>query len=139
MKEARKVAVIGTKIQEVLFAPGEDPIGETIRAGNAIFQVVGVLDTTGFGPGGQQRDFFNSRIFVPRPALARILGMGDRITTIPILLDSTRPSIEVGERRQGPAARPATASPPTTNGPSWASTGTRASSASRPCSSASAP
>jgi putative ABC transport system permease protein len=95
IKEARKVAVIGTKVQEVLFGPDEDPIGQTIRAANGTFQVVGVLDTTGFGPGGQQRDFFNSRIFVPRPALARLQGMGNRIGSIPVLIESTRPSVDI--------------------------------------------
>jgi putative ABC transport system permease protein len=95
IKEARKVAVIGTKVQEVLFGPDEDPIGQTIRAANGTFQVVGVLDTAGFGPGGPQRDFFNSRIFVPRPALARLQGMGDRIGSIPVLIESTRPSVDI--------------------------------------------
>jgi putative ABC transport system permease protein len=95
LAEARKVAVIGTKIQEVLFGPDEDPIGQTIRAGNATFQVIGVLDTSGFGPGGQQRDFFNSRIFVPRHTLTRLQGLADRVGVIPVLLDNTRPSVDV--------------------------------------------
>jgi putative ABC transport system permease protein len=95
MKEARTVAVIGTKVLEVLFAPGQDPIGQTLEAGNGTFQVVGVLDASRFGPGGQQGDFMNSRIFVPRPTMARMLGLTDRVGMIPVLLEPTRPSADV--------------------------------------------
>jgi putative ABC transport system permease protein len=95
IKEARKVAVVGTRVVEVLFAPGEDPIGQTIKAANTTFQVVGVLDASGWGQPGRQRDFFNSRIFVPRPNLARMLGLGDRVTSIPVLVDKARSSLEV--------------------------------------------
>jgi putative ABC transport system permease protein len=101
MEEPRKVAIIGTKVQEVLFGPGEDPVGETIRVGNTTFQVVGVLDTSGFGAGGPQRDLFNSRVFIPRPVFARLQKMGDRVAVIPVLLDSSRPSVEVENEVKG--------------------------------------
>jgi putative ABC transport system permease protein len=93
MKEARKVAVIGSRVAELLF-DGEDPIGKYVKAANVSFEVVGVLHASAFGQ-GRQRDFYNSRILIPRPNLARILGLGDRVTSIPALVDGTRWAMEV--------------------------------------------
>lgn len=42
----RKVAVIGARIKEVLFAPGESPIGKTIIVAGISFQVVGVYKSS---------------------------------------------------------------------------------------------
>ncbi len=42
----RKVAVIGARIQEVLFAPGESPIDKTIIVAGISFQVVGVYKSS---------------------------------------------------------------------------------------------
>jgi len=45
---ARSVAVLGQTVYQQLFAAsGEDPIGKTIRIGNQLFRVVGVLATKG--------------------------------------------------------------------------------------------
>jgi putative ABC transport system permease protein len=41
-----RVALIGATVNSTLF-PGKDPIGQTIRAGNDIFHVVGVLKSKG--------------------------------------------------------------------------------------------
>jgi putative ABC transport system permease protein len=42
LSERRKVAVIGVKVRDNLFAPGENAVGARIRIGNAWFEVVGV-------------------------------------------------------------------------------------------------
>lgn len=47
--ERRKVAVIGTRVYETLFEPGEDPIGESIEIGQIHFKVVGVFKPTASG------------------------------------------------------------------------------------------
>jgi putative ABC transport system permease protein len=45
---ARSVAVLGqTAYQQLFTASGQDPIGKTIRIGNQLFRVVGVLATKG--------------------------------------------------------------------------------------------
>jgi putative ABC transport system permease protein len=44
----QKIAVIGPTVSQTLFADG-DPIGQTIRAGNNIFRVTGVLQAQGSG------------------------------------------------------------------------------------------
>ena len=91
--EARRVAVIGTRVRDNLFGK-EDPIGKDIKLMGGVFQVVGVLDASTAGPGGRQ-DFLSTRVFLPRPTIARIMGWANRVNTIPILLDNTRPSVDV--------------------------------------------
>ena len=44
--ERRKVCVIGERIYEVLFQPGEDPTGQQIRVNGIYFQVIGVARST---------------------------------------------------------------------------------------------
>ena len=45
---ARSVVVLGQTVYQQLFAAsGEDPIGKTIRIGNQLFRVVGILATKG--------------------------------------------------------------------------------------------
>jgi len=41
--QKRKVCVIGERVLEVMFAPGEDPIGEYLKLSGVYFQVVGVI------------------------------------------------------------------------------------------------
>jgi putative ABC transport system permease protein len=91
--EARRVAVIGTRVRDNLFGK-QDPIGKDIRVMGGLFKVVGVLDSSTAGPGGRQ-DFLSTRVFLPRPTIARIMGWANRVNTIPILLDNTRPSVDV--------------------------------------------
>ena len=50
-----KVAVIGTTVATQLFA-GSDPIGQTIRIQNQPYEVVGVLESKGAGPMGDNDD-----------------------------------------------------------------------------------
>jgi len=42
--DKRKVAVIGTRVRDVLFEPHEDPLGDYINIGGIYFMVVGVHD-----------------------------------------------------------------------------------------------
>ena len=52
MEHRRKVAVIGSRIRELLFKKDEDPIGEQINVGGVDFLVVGVFETTKTGDSG---------------------------------------------------------------------------------------
>jgi putative ABC transport system permease protein len=68
----QKVAVIGPTVSQTLF-PDSDPLGQTVRAGNNIFRVTGILQAQGSG--------FNSTdnmILVP---LSTLQGMVARSTT----------------------------------------------------------
>jgi putative ABC transport system permease protein len=68
----QKVAVIGPTVSQTLFS-GNDPLGQTVRAGNNIFRITGVLQAQGSG--------FNSTdnlILVP---FSTLQGMVARSTT----------------------------------------------------------
>jgi putative ABC transport system permease protein len=94
-RESRKVAVIGARVQEVLFDPGEDPIGKSIGVGNMTVTVVGVHRTT---MSGRRADWANSRVFMPRPTVARMrYGNPERINQLAIMVASGHTAAEVGQ------------------------------------------
>jgi putative ABC transport system permease protein len=67
-----KVAVLGRTVVEQLFAPGEDPLGVTIRVRSVPFRVIGVLGRKGQTSWGQDQD---DLVIVPfRTAERRVLG-----------------------------------------------------------------
>ncbi len=55
-KSASKVAVLGQTVVRNLFAPGQDPVGATIRVKNVPFKVIGVLEAKGQSSWGQDQD-----------------------------------------------------------------------------------
>lgn len=52
--ERARVAVLGSKTYADLFAPGEYPVGQTVRINNMAFTVIGVLAERGGGAAGNQ-------------------------------------------------------------------------------------
>lgn len=62
VQEQRKVAVIGSRVREVLFEPEEDPLGQGIRINGVEFQVIGLFRSRQSGNDGE-RDA--ETIFVP--------------------------------------------------------------------------
>jgi putative ABC transport system permease protein len=69
---AAKVAVVGETLVEQLFAPGEDPLGATIRVRGVPFEVIGVLTAKGQTSWGQDQD---DVVMVPfTTAERRVLG-----------------------------------------------------------------
>jgi putative ABC transport system permease protein len=77
---AEKVCVIGRSLKNVLFGDA-DPIGRTLRIGRHPFQVVGVLESKGQGPTGQDMDDIvvmpistaRSKLIPSRPGQAHVL------------------------------------------------------------------
>jgi putative ABC transport system permease protein len=61
LEERRKVAIIGTKVEEGLFDEGEDPIGKWINVRGSLYKVVGVYDDGG----GSKNEGEVRRIFIP--------------------------------------------------------------------------
>lgn len=55
MQSLARVAILGSDVVPALFPEG-DPIGKTIRIGQVPFQVKGVLQSRGAGPGGASLD-----------------------------------------------------------------------------------
>ncbi|MBN1145531.1 MAG: ABC transporter permease [Bacteroidales bacterium] len=80
--EKRKVALIGNRVKEELFAKGEDPIGKYIRIRGVYFQVVGVYE-----PKNKNISFGEDKektIFLPFTSLQIAYNMGDDVHFIAV-------------------------------------------------------
>ena len=73
-KERRKIAIIGTRVKEVLFKNGEEPIGKAITIHGVQFKVVGIYKSTEPGDGAQQA---NGKIFLPNETLRQAFNQLD--------------------------------------------------------------
>lgn len=76
-KEKRKVAVIGTRVKEVLFKNGDDPIGRIINIHGVQFKVVGIYKSTEPGEQGA-----NGKIFLPNETLRHAYNQLDAFHVI---------------------------------------------------------
>jgi putative ABC transport system permease protein len=81
--EARKVVVIGTRVQEVLFAPGEDPVGKYIETSGVSNLVVGVFDFDSYGGDRRGR---TETIYMPFTTMQRTFNMVNRVHWYSVLL-----------------------------------------------------
>jgi putative ABC transport system permease protein len=95
LAERRKVAVIGLRVQELLFEPGEDPIGQYIRINNVEFQVVGLLETK---QSGERAERDAQRIYVPFTTFQRAFGLGNRVGWFAVCSQPGVPASQVEER-----------------------------------------
>jgi putative ABC transport system permease protein len=91
VSERRKIAVIGDRVREVMFGQ-EDPVGQSLRIGNADYLVAGVYKSPQTGGRG---DWINGRIFIPRTTFARTYNSGNRLGTIAILVAPQASSAEI--------------------------------------------
>ncbi len=82
LDEKRKIAVIGKRVKEVLFEPGEDPIGKSIRIQGVYFMVVGVFDLFNKSTGGERED---ENIFIPLTSFQQAFNRGNRIGWLAIM------------------------------------------------------
>jgi len=76
LDERRKVAVLGPRAREVLFAPGEDPLGQQIRINGVYFSVIGLFQPLRTGAG---RDDAVQTIFVPFSTFQTAFNFGERV------------------------------------------------------------
>lgn len=90
--EKRKVAVIGVRVQELLFDKGEDPIGQEIQIDNYRFTVVGVYRFPG---AGGRADWFNGRALLPRTTVASLFMVGNRTSSLAVLVKPEYSAAEV--------------------------------------------
>ena len=74
IEQKRKIVVIGTRVQESLFDPDENPIGEYIRIQGVYFKVVGIFSSK---KSGEQADRDNQAIFMPFTTLQKTYNYGD--------------------------------------------------------------
>ena len=71
LDNANSVVVLGSKVRNDLFAPGEPAIGASVRVQNGRYRVVGVMESKGSVGGTDQDD----RVYIPLSTMsARIVG-----------------------------------------------------------------
>jgi putative ABC transport system permease protein len=99
-ENASRSAVLGYNVKNTLFI-NSDPIGQTIRAGNQIIRVTGVLQSTGASSMGSSPD---DSVFIPLTAMQRMYSQqrtnrGDHIVnSIAITLVNQGQSAAVTEK-----------------------------------------
>lgn len=91
LEERRKVAVIGTRVREVLFQRGENPVGQSISVRGVYFQVIGVFKSSQSGDDGN-RDA--ETVFVPFTTFQRAFNYGDRVGWMAII---SRPDVKASD------------------------------------------
>ncbi len=89
---ANRVVLLGQTVVENLFAPGEDPVGATIRVKDVPFRVIGVLARKGQTSWGQDQD---DTIVIPfSTAERRVLG-SEILGTVDLVFASAARSEDV--------------------------------------------
>jgi putative ABC transport system permease protein len=76
LDDKRKVAVIGSRVRDVLFEKGENPIGEYIKISGIYFMVIGVHDLE-FTSDHSEREL--ESIMVPLTTFQQAFNWGDRV------------------------------------------------------------
>ncbi|HZN56314.1 MAG TPA: ABC transporter permease [Candidatus Polarisedimenticolaceae bacterium] len=74
--ERRKVAVIGTRVREVLFGRDEQPLDATIKINGVTFKVIGLFKPN---RSGDDRNEEAQTIFVPFTTFQSAFNFGDRV------------------------------------------------------------
>ena len=76
IKEIRKIAVIGTRVKDMLFEDDEDPIGENIKIQGVYFTIVGVVSPKGNpNMNGDKRE----SIWIPFTTLQQAYNYGNTV------------------------------------------------------------
>lgn len=66
------VAVLGTTVADIFFPDGQDPMGQYMLLGNIPFEIIGVMETKGSDPRGNDQD---DTVWVPyTTAMGRLFG-----------------------------------------------------------------
>ncbi len=89
---ARKICVIGSRVAEVLFEPGEDPIGKYLNVRGVHFRVAGVYRFEGFDL--QQAE----RIYIPFSTFQRTFNTKRSVNLFAVTTQSGVPGKELEDR-----------------------------------------
>ena len=90
----RKVCVIGSRVETVLFDKGEDPLGEMIQIQGVLFRVVGVYKPKGTGEDAENEA---ESIYIPFTTFGKAFHTGDRVEWLSVLI---RPNVDAKEAEQ---------------------------------------
>ena len=95
LQERRKVAVIGTRVRDVLFERGEDPIGDNVRINGVYFKVVGVFSSSQTGDESEED---TQTIYVPFTTFQTAFNYGNRVGWFAITSHDDVPASHVEEK-----------------------------------------
>ncbi len=84
LDDTRKVCVIGKRVQEMLFEPKEEVVGNSIQINGVYFTVIGVYESNRQG-GDAEED--RQSIFIPFTTFQRAFNYGDRVGWFTFLVD----------------------------------------------------
>lgn len=109
IEEKRKVAVIGTRVQELLFEKDEDPIGQYIQIKGVFFKVIGIFKpiNTNISFGGEKEQ----SIYIPLSTLQKVYNYGNITGWFSITSDENIPASVVEEKALALLAQRHTVSP----------------------------
>ncbi|NLZ96345.1 MAG: ABC transporter permease [Bacteroidales bacterium] len=89
IRERRKVCVLGTRIYEVLFNPGQNPLGEQVRVDGIYFTVIGVARKTAQANIGGDTD---ETVVLPFTTMQQAFNQGN---IIHFLAATAKPGVKV--------------------------------------------
>jgi putative ABC transport system permease protein len=89
LDERRKVAVIGTRVREVLFDRTEDPLEQSIRINGVTFRVIGTFKPIRSGGDNNEQ---TQQIVVPFTAFQSAFHFGDRVGWFALIPNVGTPS-----------------------------------------------
>jgi putative ABC transport system permease protein len=92
LRDARKVCVIGEKVLNDLYKPGENAVGTLLRVGSSYYTVIGVVKKVSDGV-----NFFGNvdeMLLVPYTTAQRIQNSGDKIDCLCI---TAHDDVEIGD------------------------------------------
>ncbi len=93
--DKRKVAVIGKRVQEVLFSKDENPIGDYIRINGVYFRVVGVTEPASSGDRGREQ---SERVQIPFTTFQQAFNYGDIVGWFAVMAAKGTPATEAEEK-----------------------------------------
>ncbi len=85
LAKTARVALIGHRLAELLFGVDGDPIDKEILIGSVPFRVVGILESAGIDPHGEDRD---EDIFIPITTAMRRLSNTEYIGVAKLVIDN---------------------------------------------------
>jgi putative ABC transport system permease protein len=95
IREKRKVCVVGEKVYETMFVPGEDPLGEYLLISGVYYQVVGVIRP-------ETRVNINGRaeesVFLPFTTMQQTYNMGNEVHFLAITAKKGVPVSDLEEK-----------------------------------------
>jgi putative ABC transport system permease protein len=95
LAQHRKVAVIGTRVKEVLFDPLEPTLGRYIEVKGVHFKVIGVFKSKGEG---DEADEDAQTIFIPFTTFQQVFNYGNRVSWFSLTSVEGVPASEVEQQ-----------------------------------------